>query len=161
MDLELEQLAKQVGERLLQSRLKLAFAESCTGGLASATITSIPGSSAWFDGGVVVYSNQSKCDLLNVKESTLEKEGAVSEAVAQEMAQGLFGQGRAQITVSVTGIAGPDGGTKLKPVGMVCFAWALQGSPVRTSTQYFQGNREAIRMASVKNMLFGVLSILD
>ncbi len=138
----------------------LAFAESCTGGLASAIVTNIPGSSAWFDGGVVVYSNQAKQDLLQVSKNTLHQYGAVSEQVAAEMAEGLLKQGRASIVVSVTGIAGPDGGTPEKPVGTVCFAWTSKDHPTKTCQLLLSGNRQEIRQKSVSAMLTGLKDFL-
>lgn len=153
---ELKQLAQTIGKNLAQRKLILSFAESCTGGLASAVITSIPGSSAWFDGGVVTYSNQAKQDLLQVRNETLVQYGAVSEQTAAEMATGLLKQGRADITVSVTGIAGPDGGSAQKPIGTVCFAWASKNSVVKTRHFLFSGNREEIRQQSVRAMLLGI-----
>jgi len=160
VDNELQQLAQEVGQALIAKKLMLSFAESCTGGLASATITNIPGSSAWFDGGVVTYSNQVKQDLLGVSGESLRQYGAVSEQVASEMASGLLKQGRADIVVSVTGIAGPDGGTSEKPVGTVCFAWASKNSPVKTQRSLFTGSRQEIRQQSVRTMLLGIKDLL-
>lgn len=160
VDNELQQLAQEVGQALIAKKLMLSFAESCTGGLASATITNIPGSSAWFDGGVVTYSNQAKQDLLGVSGESLRQYGAVSEQVASEMASGLLKQGRADIVVSVTGIAGPDGGTSEKPVGTVCFAWASKNSPVKTQRSLFTGSRQEIRQLSVRTMLLGIKDLL-
>lgn len=160
VDNELQQLAQEVGQALIAKKLMLSFAESCTGGLASATITNIPGSSAWFDGGVVTYSNQAKQDLIGVSGESLRQYGAVSEQVASEMAIGLLKQGRADIVVSVTGIAGPDGGTSEKPVGTVCFAWASKNSPVKTQRSLFTGSRQEIRQQSVRTMLLGIKDLL-
>lgn len=160
VDDELQQLAQEVGQALIAKKLMLSFAESCTGGLASAVVTGIPGSSAWFDGGVVTYSNQAKQDLLQVSTESLKQYGAVSEQVASEMANGLLKQGRADITVSVTGIAGPDGGTSQKPIGTVCFAWASKNSPVKTQRILFTGNRQEIRQQSVRAMLLGIKGLL-
>ena len=144
VDHELQQLAEAIGRALVEKKHVLAFAESCTGGLASAIVTNIPGSSAWFDSGAVVYSNQAKQDLLQVSAETLKQCGAVSEQVAAEMASGLLQQGRADIAVSVTGIAGPDGGTADKPVGTVCFGWAIKESigndAINTDGDSFQWN---------------------
>lgn len=159
-DDELEQLAQETGQILIARKLVLSFAESCTGGLASATVTNIPGSSTWFDGGVVTYSNQAKQDLLQVSKESLIQYGAVSEQVASEMAKGLIKQGRADIAVSVTGIAGPDGGSLEKPVGTVCFAWASKHSPVKTLRILFAGDRQEIRQQSVRAMLLGIKELL-
>ena len=160
VDHELAQLAEEIGRTLIAKKQVLSFAESCTGGLASALVTSIPGSSAWFDGGVVAYSNQAKQDLLQVSAETLKQCGAVSEQVAAEMASGLLQQGRADIAVSVTGIAGPDGGTADKPVGTVCFGWASKTAPVKTRHFLFTGNRQEIRQQSVIAMLLGIKDFL-
>lgn len=160
VDNELQQLAQEVGQALIAKKLMLSFAESCTGGLASVIITNIPGSSAWFDGGVVTYSNQAKQDLIGVSGESLRQYGAVSEQVASEMAIGLLKQGRADIVVSVTGIAGPDGGTSEKPVGTVCFAWASKNLPIKTQRSLFTGSRQEIRQQSVRAMLLGIKDLL-
>lgn len=160
VDHELQQLAELIGRTLVEKGHILGFAESCTGGLASAIVTNIPGSSAWFDGGVVVYSNQAKQDLLQVSKNTLHQYGAVSEQVAAEMAEGLIKQGRASIVASVTGIAGPDGGTTEKPVGTVCFAWASNDHPTKTCQLLLSGNRQEIRQKSVSTMLSGLKDFL-
>jgi nicotinamide-nucleotide amidase len=160
VDDELQQLAEVIGRTLVEKGHILGFAESCTGGLASATVTNIPGSSAWFDGGVVVYSNQAKQDLLQVSKNTLHQYGAVSEQVATEMAEGLLKQGRASIVASVTGIAGPDGGTPEKPVGTVCFAWASKDHATKTCQLLLSGNRQEIRQKSVSAMLTGLKDFL-
>lgn len=159
-DDDLQHLARTVGDLLITNNQTLTFAESCTGGLASALMTNIAGSSAYFDSGIVVYSNQAKQDLLQVKASTLAQYGAVSEQVAEEMALGALQQGRATIAVSVTGITGPDGGSPEKPVGTVCFGWARKDAPIKTNTQSFQGNREEVRKQSIKAMLLGLKALL-
>jgi nicotinamide-nucleotide amidase len=160
VDHKLQQLAEVIGRTLVEKGHILGFAESCTGGLASAIVTNIPGSSAWFDGGVVVYSNQAKQDLLQVSKNTLHQYGAVSEQVAAEMAEGLIKQGRASIVASVTGIAGPDGGTTEKPVGTVCFAWASKDHSTKTCQLLLSGNRQEIRQKSVSAMLTGLKDFL-
>ena len=160
VDHELQQLAEVIGRILVEKGHILGFAESCTGGLASAIVTNIPGSSAWFDGGVVVYSNQAKQDLLQVSKNTLHQYGAVSEPVAIAMAKGLLTQGRCQISASVTGIAGPSGGSAEKPVGTVCFAWAHQDGRVVSTTQHFSGNRQQVREQSVRALVEGILQLL-
>src|SRR5689334_15846625 len=125
----MKSLAEQVGARLLDRRLLLATAESCTGGWVSQELTAIAGSSAWFERGFVTYSNAAKEEMLGVRTETLARHGAVSEEVAAEMALGALAHSHASVAVSVTGIAGPSGGSATKPVGMVCFAWALSGRP--------------------------------
>lgn len=156
----LQELATQIGETLLAQGHLLALAESCTGGLAAASITDLAGSSAWFDSSVVVYSNQAKQDLLKVPVETLAQYGAVSEPVAIAMAKGLLTQGRCQISASVTGIAGPSGGSAEKPVGTVCFAWAHQDGRVVSTTQHFSGNRQQVREQSVRVLFEGILQLL-
>ncbi|MFZ3088280.1 MAG: CinA family protein, partial [Methylotenera sp.] len=138
-------LASELGSALKARGLMLAMAESCTGGMTAQAITSVAGSSEWFDRGFVTYSNAAKIDMLGVSSETLDKFGAVSEQTASEMALGALKNSASQIAGSITGIAGPDGGTEAKPVGMVCFAWAGQNFPVSTDTQLFHGNREQIR----------------
>ena len=157
---ELKALSQDIGELLLAKNHVLTLAESCTGGLISALITNTAGSSAWFDSGLVTYSNQAKHDLLQVKEATLTQYGAVSEQVAMEMAIGTLQQGRATISASVTGIAGPDGGTPAKPVGTVCFAWTGEDLPSISKTYLFEGDREQIREQSAIALLFGLTDLL-
>lgn len=140
----LNSLAQDLGIALKKQGLILALAESCTGGMLAQAITSIAGSSAWFDRGFVTYSNQAKIDMLGVNNQTLMQFGAVSEQTAQEMARGALKLSLAQISASVTGIAGPDGGTLEKPIGTVCFGFGLKNS-VKSTTQHFAGNRECIR----------------
>jgi len=158
---ELKELSQELGELLLAKKQVLTLAESCTGGLISALITNTAGSSAWFDSGLVTYSNQAKQDLLKVQEATLMQYGAVSEQVAMEMAIGALQQGRASIAASVTGIAGPDGGTPLKPVGTVCFAWTSDDLSSVSKTYLFQGNREQIREQSTIALLIGLKDLLS
>ena len=128
---ELEKLAERLGHLLLERGEWLAAAESCTGGWLAQSVTAIAGSSAWFDRGFVTYSNAAKMDMLGVPESTLDRHGAVSEAVARAMAQGALAHSRADWTVAITGIAGPGGGSPEKPIGTVCFAWASKMAAVR------------------------------
>ncbi|HVL36918.1 MAG TPA: nicotinamide-nucleotide amidohydrolase family protein [Burkholderiales bacterium] len=157
----MEALAHSVGERLRAAGETLATAESCTGGWVAQLVTSVAGSSAWFDRGFVVYSNASKEQLVGVSARTLERHGAVSEETAREMALGALARSSATLAVSVTGIAGPGGGTPGKPVGTVCFAWAGRGGSVRSDTRLFAGDRETVRRASVVHALQGVLRSLD
>lgn len=158
---ELKLLSEDIGALLLANQHVLTLAESCTGGLISALITNTAGSSAWFDSGLVTYSNQAKQDLLKVKQSSLDQYGAVSEQVAMEMALGALQQGRATIAASVTGIAGPDGGTMSKPVGTVCFAWTGEHLPSKSKTYLFSGNREQVREQSTIALLLGLKEILS
>ena len=156
----MDALAQTLGKRLKAAGAKLVTAESCTGGWAAQVVTSVAGSSAWFESGFVTYSNDAKRELLGVREETLEKHGAVSEETAREMAQGALSRGRATVALAVTGVTGPGGGSPTKPVGMVCFAWASARS-VRSETQQFSGDRESVRRQSVIRALEGVLQHLD
>ena len=157
---EIELLAAKLGERLLAHRWRVATAESCTGGLVAGAITAIAGSSDWFDRGFVTYSNGAKRALLDVAESVLLAYGAVSESTAIAMAEGALQRSDAALTVAITGIAGPGGGTPEKPVGMVCFAWS-RGGEVRSETRHFPGDRESVRRQSVILALEGVLRTLE
>ena len=154
-------LATLVGTRLKERGLMLATAESCTGGWASQALTSISGSSDWFERGFVTYSNAAKQEMLGVAPATLERHGAVSEQTAREMASGALSRSRADIALAITGVAGPTGGTPDKPVGMVCFAWARKGAPIACSTRQFGGDRDAVRRQSVIAALQGVLEQLE
>jgi nicotinamide-nucleotide amidase len=150
-------LATRAGSRLKARGLKLVTAESCTGGWVAQAVTAISGSSDWFDRGFVTYSNEAKREMLGVRAATLERSGAVSEETALEMARGALAASRAQAAVSITGVAGPTGGTAAKPVGMVCFGWALAGGGADAATRHFAGDRTAIRQQSVIFALQGVL----
>ena len=142
---DLTTLAAELGALLKARGYMLALAESCTGGMVAEAITSVAGCSTWFDRGFVTYSNQAKIDMLGVSTQTLETFGAVSEQIAVEMAFGALKHSQAHIAGSITGIAGPDGGTADKPVGTVCFAWAEINQPTITLTKNFDGNRKKIR----------------
>lgn len=146
---ELERLAAELGVVLLEKGWLVAAAESCTGGWAAQAMTAIAGSSNWFDRGFVTYSNAAKMDMLGVAEATLARHGAVSEETAREMAAGALGRSRARAAFSITGIAGPSGGSDSKPVGTVCFAWAAADLPVESATMRFDGDRRMVRMQSV------------
>jgi nicotinamide-nucleotide amidase len=141
--------AKQLGEMLLHQQMKLVTAESCTGGGVASAVTEIPGSSAWFERGFVTYSNESKIELLGVPETTIERYGAVSEETALAMAEGALKNSHAQIAISITGIAGPDGGSAEKPVGTVWFGFANQQQSTAV-LQCFQGDRCDIRRQAVE-----------
>ena len=138
-------LAAELGAILKARGYMLALAESCTGGMVAEAITSVAGCSAWFDRGFVTYSNQAKIDMLGASAQTLETFGAVSEETAREMALGALKHSPAHIAGSITGVAGPNGGTADKPVGTVCFAWAEINQPTITMTKNFDGNRREIR----------------
>ena len=155
----MEELATQVGARLKAARALLVTAESCTGGWVAQAVTSIAGSSDWFERGFVTYSNASKEELLGVRKKTLEDHGAVSEETAREMAQGALARAQATLALAITGVAGPGGGSRDKPVGMVCFAWADKKRTV-VETRHFSGDRESVRRQSVIHALQGVLKVL-
>lgn len=159
--INLTDIATELGAALKTRGLMVALAESCTGGLVAEAITRIAGSSAWFDRGFVTYSNAAKINMLDVDSKTLQKFGAVSEQTAIEMATGALKNSAAQIAGSITGIAGPDGGTLEKPVGMVCFAWAGLNLPTSASTQIFSGNRETIRQQAAIYMMAGLIERLN
>ena len=153
---DLETLANKVGSLLFANGCLLATAESCTGGWAAQCLTSIAGSSQWFDRGYVTYSNQAKQEMLGVSLETLNRLGAVSEAVAGQMAQGALSRSKADWAVSITGIAGPTGGSPEKPVGTLCFAWAGPENSLETQTRYFSGTRAQIRAQAVAYALEGI-----
>lgn len=145
----LEVLAAELGALLAARGMSLAVAESCTGGWAAQAITAVAGSSAWFDRGFVTYSNEAKRDMLGVRADTLSRHGAVSEATVREMAEGVLRHGHAQAAFAISGIAGPSGGSDSKPVGTVCFAWAVAGQAVAAETRWFAGDRRMVRMQAV------------
>ncbi len=158
MDEESVLLAEKLGQALLRLRLTLACAESCTGGLLSATLTEVPGSSGWFRGGVVAYHNDLKTGLLGVSAELLRAHGAVSEAVVLAMARGARKRLDADLALSVSGIAGPTGGTPDKPVGTVWLAWSgPHGEHARRFL--FQGDRGSVRAQSVRRALQEMLAL--
>jgi nicotinamide-nucleotide amidase len=154
-------LATLVGARLRAKAMMLATAESCTGGWVAQAVTAIGGSSEWFERGFVTYSDAAKQEMLGVSARSLAAHGAVSEQTAREMAAGALAHSRAQVAVAITGIAGPTGGSPEKPLGMVCFAWAIKGGVVSAVTQRFHGDRESVRRQSVIAALQGVLELLE
>jgi nicotinamide-nucleotide amidase len=157
MDAELAELSEAIGAACLARKLLVATAESCTGGWAAQVITHTAGSSSWFERGFVTYANAAKVEMLGVSPATLEKFGAVSPETAAEMAAGALKNSKALISLSITGIAGPTGGSPDKPVGTVCFAWCLRGSAPETERCHFNGDREAIRRQSVIHALTGLI----
>jgi len=160
MDEQLHSLANAVGEAALRAHVMLTTAESCTGGWVAEVLTSVSGSSKWFERGFVTYSNLSKRELLGVSAATLQQYGAVSEQTAREMAEGALKHSHAHISLAVSGIAGPGGAVLDKPVGTVCLAWAASGQTTRSNTGHFSGNREEIRHQAVIAALKGVLDVL-
>lgn len=161
MDSELLALSESVAAACRQRQLLLATAESCTGGWAAQVITHTAGSSAWFERGFVTYSNPAKVDLLGVRQETLDRHGAVSPETAAEMAAGALKNSKAMISLAITGIAGPTGGSPGKPVGTVCFAWCRVGETAVAETAVFAGDREAVRRQAVLHALRGLLVRLD
>lgn len=157
--MRIDSLSRSLGKALRAKGQILVAAESCTGGWVSQAVTSIAGSSDWFERGYVTYSNAAKRELLGVAKTTLLRHGAVSEPTAREMARGALRKGRGTIALAVTGIAGPGGGAPGKPVGTVCFAWA-QGRRIRSETKHFLGGRSSVRRQSVIHVLRGVLKWL-
>ena len=157
----LEKLAEAVGQRLLARQALLATAESCTGGWIAQVVTSVPGSSAWFDRGFVTYSNQAKQEMLGVAPETLAAHGAVSAQVAAEMAAGALSHSQAWVTLAVTGVAGPGGGSEDKPVGTVYLAWARRDQAPLIQRRQFAGDREEIRRQTVRVALERLIELLD
>jgi nicotinamide-nucleotide amidase len=151
-------LVESLAGRLLARGWRLATAESCTGGLLAAACTDLAGSSRWFERGWVTYSNEAKHSDLGVPGATLARHGAVSEPVVLAMADGARARSGAALAVSVSGIAGPDGGTPGKPVGLVWFAVACEGLPTRAVQRQFPGDRAAVRAASVRAALEALLA---
>ena len=157
---ELRGLAEQLGDCLMAKGMKLASAESCTGGWLAKIITDIPGSSAWFSGSVVSYSNETKQSLLGVSADTLAEHGAVSGDTVLAMSDGLFARTDADVAVSISGIAGPGGGSEAKPVGLVWLSWGKRDKSVLSNPYQFDGDREDVRKQSVKQALDNLLDLL-
>lgn len=164
----LQRLATRLGELLCARGILLATAESCTGGWVSKIVTDIPGSSSWFDCGIVVYNRNAKHSLLGVPLQVIDDNGEVSEAVVRAMAQGALAKSRAALSIAISGVAGPSGGSAEKPVGMVCFAWgladmvagAVRNTHIETATCHFSGDREAVRSQAVAHALQGAIDML-
>ncbi len=154
-------LAAKVGGLLKAHGLKLATAESCTGGGVAQAVTDVAGSSAWFERGFIAYSNQAKQQMLGVSEATLIQHGAVSEATVREMVAGALQHSAAQVALAVSGIAGPDGGTADKQVGTVWFAWGIKHGATHAKRHQIDGNRAEVRAQSVHIALQGVLDLLS
>lgn len=149
----------QLADLLLQKKLFLATAESCTGGLISAACTDLAGSSAWFERGFVTYSNDAKTELLGVDAGVISKHGAVSEETARAMVEGAIARSKAQVAVAVTGVAGPTGGSRSRPVGTVWFAWSVSGQ-TSAECMLFAGDRAAVRAATVRHALDRLMALL-
>lgn len=159
-DATLRALAESVGEMLRERRQVLATGESCTGGWIAKLLTDIAGSSGWFEGAAVTYGNDAKQALLGVGAGTLKRHGAVSRNTALEMVQGVVAGFGASVAVAVTGIAGPGGGTRDKPVGTVWIAWQRRGGQARAEEFRFAGDRDAVRRRTVAAALRGIEKIL-
>lgn len=160
-DAELASLVEKLAAALAARNWTLATAESCTGGWIAKCCTDPAGSSAWFESGVVTYSNRAKRDLLGVDPGVLQRAGAVSREVAIGMAEGARQRSGADVAVAVTGIAGPDGGSADKPVGTVWFGWAVGRRPAEAGRVVLDGDREAVRRQTVAHALQGVLDRLE
>jgi nicotinamide-nucleotide amidase len=157
--LQTAQLVRSLAQQLLAHKWMLATAESCTGGLVAAACTDLAGSSGWFERGFVTYSNAAKSQMLGVDPALIAQYGAVSEPVARAMAQGALHYAQAQVALSVTGVAGPGGGSADKPVGTVWFGWALPGSYV-CECKHFVGDRAAVRQATLGHSLLRLVELL-
>ncbi len=152
--------ATELGDLLMRRGIMLASAESCTGGWIGQTITAIPGSSKWYERGFITYMNLSKQEMLGIAEHTLNKFGAVSEQIVAEMAVGAIFHSHAQLSIAVTGIAGPGGATEGKPVGMICHGWAIKAGLVKSAVCMLEGDRESIRRQAVAIALQGAIGLL-
>jgi nicotinamide-nucleotide amidase len=155
----IQDICLELGNALTKKKFRITLAESCTGGLVCQHLTNIPGSSFWFDRGFVTYSNESKMELLKVSQTSLTKFGAVSKEIASEMALGALNASHADIALSITGIAGPSGGSIEKPIGTVFFAIAYQNKVVFNVSKIFPGSRENIRESSCLFALNQVLAL--
>ncbi len=160
MKVEIEQGVAAVAHVLLVRGWMLATAESCTGGGVAQALTEQAGSSAWFERGFVTYSNRSKEEMLGVEAALIERHGAVSLEVVEAMAQGALKHSAAQVALAISGIAGPSGGTPQKPVGTVCFSWAIDQINFNAEMVVFNGDRQSIRMQAIHHSLQGLLAIL-
>ena len=156
-----ESLVAQVGQVLVKHQSMVVTAESCTGGMIAEALTSIGGSTAWFDRAYITYSYESKKEMLGVSEMTIQKKGAVSQQCVEEMALGALQQSHAKVSVSCSGIAGPTGASLDKPIGTVWLAWAIQGQDAVISERFlFSGDRQAVREKTTEAALKGILKLL-
>lgn len=158
-ELPAHELPGLLADLMLKKGWLLATAESCTGGLISAACTDLAGSSAWFERGFVTYSNEAKVELLGVDAALIAAHGAVSEEVARAMAQGAITHARARVAVAVTGVAGPTGGSRAKPVGTVWFGFMVDGS-LSSEMRRFDGDRAAVRASTVHHALQRLVQLL-
>ena len=155
----MQKLVIQLAQLLLKQGYKITTVESCTGGLVAEQCTQLAGSSAWFDRGYITYSNESKVDLVKVNKTDIKEKGAVSQSVAEAMAKGALQQSLANLAVSITGIAGPTGGSAQKPVGTVWIAWATANT-LNSHCFQFKGNREAVRQQAAAEALKGLIKAI-
>jgi nicotinamide-nucleotide amidase len=155
-----EQMVEELAQLLLKNEWRLSTAESCTGGLVSASLTQLAGSSNWFERGYVTYSNEAKSEDIGVESHLIETHGAVSEQVAKAMAIGAKQSSNSNMALSITGIAGPTGGSKEKPVGTVCFAWILDNDQVFSETKLFSGDRSTVREQASQFVIEHLLELL-
>ena len=161
MDLkELESLSAELGALLIEKNYFFTTAESCTGGWVGQSLTSVPGSSSWYGCGFITYSNIAKHQILDVSMDTLNSHGAVSQEVVEEMIDGALKKSKANLGVAISGIAGPGGGTKERPVGTVCLAWKLNDLPSLSVTEVFEGSRQEVRFKSVSKALKEAINLL-
>ena len=158
---EIAGVAQQLGAALEQHKQKLVTAESCTGGWVGSVVTSVPGSSRWYDRGFITYSNTSKREMLGVSAELIARYGAVSEQTARAMVEGALDKSQAQFALSITGIAGPGGGSEEKPVGLVWFAWSSKSRETRSRSCQFGGDRANVRKHAVHHALQGMLDYID
>jgi nicotinamide-nucleotide amidase len=157
---DVTRLARRLGYFAKKRGVDIVTAESCTGGGTATAMTRIPGSAKWFERGFVTYTNIAKKEMLGVKQRTLRLHGAVSEEVAIEMARGALRHSHADVSVAITGIAGPTGGSRLKPVGTVHFAWGVRNGPVQARRFRFEGDRVQVRIQSVYVAIQGLIDLL-
>jgi nicotinamide-nucleotide amidase len=151
---------RQLAESLRQKNYRLVIAESCTGGWLGKVLTDLPGSSEWFERGYISYSNQAKQEMLGVKQQTLERFGAVSLETVREMTHGALQKSGAEVSVAISGIAGPGGGSPEKPVGTVCFSWQIVDREAVSEQCCFDGDREQVRQQSVNHALQRLIQLL-
>ena len=160
-ELRCDTLLLRLSERLMHQHKMLVTAESCTGGGIAYALTSLPGSSEWFERGFITYSNRAKQEQLGVAPDSITRFGAVSEEVAAAMAQGALQHSQADFSTAVTGIAGPGGGSKEKPVGTVCFGWSRRDGATTTTRTVFAGNRQQVRELSILTALQGLADLME
>lgn len=157
----MQDLVEHLSILLVEKGWKIALAESCTGGLLAAALTHRPGSSQVFERGYVTYSNDAKMECLGVSSTTLEKYGAVSDQTAEEMALGALKNSKADLAISITGVAGPDGGSDNKPIGLVYFGYALKGGSSGSLHENYRGTRDQIRSKAAATAMKSMISILE